>query len=369
VPDQRVVVDGRMMFGGGIGTYLRNLFPLVTQLRPNFRMTLLVPSGSGYRLAWVPSNAVEVVECAAPIYSIREQWALRAACPADASLVWSPHYNMPLALPRRTRLAVTVHDIMHLTRPEYRRSLTKRAYARAMFTAVRDRASLVLFDSKFVEEEFRKHVGDPRGITQVAPLGVSDDWRIGGGARPEVVGARPYIVFVGYHKPHKNLRGLLSAFQRVINRIPHNLLIAGRSEGLRTADAGIAAAAASLGDRVIFAGEIGPGELRGAVAHADLLVQPSFDEGFGLPPLEAMAMGCPCLVSRAGSLPEVCADAAAYCDAGDPASIADGIVALLDDGDLRQRLIQRGYERAAGYTWHRCADTTASALEGAMTRL
>jgi glycosyltransferase involved in cell wall biosynthesis len=278
---------------------------------------------------------------------------------------WSPHYNIPLALPRRIPLVATVHDVMHLTRPEYRDSVAKRAYARGMFRALRARASTILFDSAFTAEQFHRHVGAPKCATSVVHLGVADEWR---GTPPAAkrTNPRPFVMFVGLHKPHKNLRGLLDAFGRIIDRVPHDLLIAGRSDGLATADRGLAHAAAALGDRVVFTGEIAEAELRGLVAAADLLVQPSFEEGFGLPPLEAMAVGCPCLVSRAGSLPEVCADAAAYCDPGDAISIADGMLRVLEDPGVRRRLIERGYEHSARYSWSRCADETASAIEKAM---
>jgi glycosyltransferase involved in cell wall biosynthesis len=354
-----------MIAGGGIGTYLRNVVPAVAAVRPNWHVTALVRDAAPAPESLRHASNISIRRCDAPIYSMREQWSLREAIPADADLFWAPHYNIPLALPRRVPLAVTVHDVMHLTRPEYRASIAKRAYAHRMFQAVRARASAIVFDSSFTAGQFRRHVGEPTGTTSVVHLGVADDWR-GTPPGPNRASSRPYVVFVGYHKPHKNLRGLLEAFGRIVDRVPHDLVIAGRSEGLATADKTLARAAAALGDRVTFTGEVDEATLRGCVAFADLLVQPSFDEGFGLPPLEAMAIGCACLVSTAGSLPEVCADAAAYCDPSDPGSIASAMLSLLADADARRRLVARGRSHSARFRWSDCAELTARVLTDAM---
>lgn len=365
VPDRHIIVDARMANGGGIGTYLRNLLPHVASLRPQWQFTLLV-DGDSRQPSWIGESNIAARTCGAPIYSLREQWALRAACAVDADLFWSPHYNIPLSVPRRMRLAVTVHDIMHLTRPEYRVSVAKRVYTRVMFGAVRRHAALILFDSVFSARRFRQHVGPPVGITQVAELGVSDDWRAARSTQLARLCERPYVIFVGYQKPHKNLSGLLKAFGAIADKVPHDLVIVGRAGGLATPDLQVTRGAAALGDRVVFTGEVSDTELRAWVAHADLLVQPSFDEGFGLPPLEAMAIGCPCVVSNAGSLPEVCGDAAAYCDPYNPASIAEGIISVLGDDSYREQLVERGYARSQQFSWSRCADVTVGALEAAL---
>jgi len=93
------------------------------------------------------------------------------------------------------------------------------------------------------------------------------------------------------------------------------------------------------------------------------LVLPSLYEGFGLPPLEAMACGCPTIVSRAASLPEVCGDAAEYCDPLDSGSIAAAIARVLEDPKLRETLRCRGLERARHFTWERSARGALSVLD------
>ncbi|HHI02617.1 MAG TPA: glycosyltransferase family 1 protein, partial [candidate division Zixibacteria bacterium] len=102
---------------------------------------------------------------------------------------------------------------------------------------------------------------------------------------------------------------------------------------------------------VILAGHLEDAELIGLYRNALLFVYPSLYEGFGLPPLEAMACGCPAVVSKTASLPEVCGDAAFYVDPYDTDDIARGMEALINDKALRQRLIQKGKEQARRYDW------------------
>jgi glycosyltransferase involved in cell wall biosynthesis len=114
---------------------------------------------------------------------------------------------------------------------------------------------------------------------------------------------------------------------------------------------------------VRFTGHLPEAELRQYYVHADALVLPSWYEGFGLPPLEAMACGVPVAVSRRASLPEVCGEAAVYFDhPEDPADIAAGIGRLLGDEALRRELVARGRERAREFTWDRAAEGTLEVI-------
>ena len=174
---------------------------------------------------------------------------------------------------------------------------------------------------------------------------------------------KPYVLFVGSVKPHKNVGGLIRALELAQRRIPHDLVIVGRREGLITADEAVAAKAKALGARVHFTGFVRDDLLKQFVKHADALALPSFYEGFGLPPLEAMACGCPALVSNAASLPEACGDAALYCDPHSPEDIAEKLVLLMEDEALRTSLRRKGLERVKRFTWEACAQKTLEVLE------
>jgi len=355
-----IVVDARMIGSSGIGTYLQNTLSRMVAARPDWRFTLLgAPAQLESAGLASPAN-VQVRETRAPIYSLREQVAFAAPGLRRAELFWSPHYNVPLLTTRR--LLVTVHDVMHLALPEYRRRWPHRQYATTMYAAVRRRAAAVICNSEYTRREFERLAGPVRS-THVIHLGVDPSWFAA--ARPwDGRAARPYIVFVGLAKPHKNLVGLLRAFAMLRDRIPHDLtIIGGNAHVLRTVDDRIGPEAAGLEERLHVLDHLQLGALQQCVAGADVLVQPSLCEGFGLPPLEAMAAGTPCLVSRIEPLIEVCGDAAAYCDPHDPHDIADQLLRLLQDPAMRHDLRRRGRDRARTFSWDRTADATLSIFE------
>lgn len=360
-----IAIDVRMARDSGIGTYIRNLVPLVTAGRPTWRFTLLGRTRDVQEIGLDRSPNVAIRECSARTYTLREQVELRRRAPADADLFWSPHYNIPLAW--RGRLMVTVHDVFHLAMPQFVPGRLKRIYARSMFAAVDRKASAVITVSSFSRDEYATHVGTRRAPV-VVYNGVHDSWRTTTPppARGTATGRDPYILFVGNIKPHKNLRTLVRAFGSLLPEIPHELLIVGRREGLRGPDERVVTDVAALGHRARFMGEVDDRTLRSYVAGADALVAPSLYEGFGLPPLEAMALGCPTLVSRAASFPEICGNAASYCDPLDSDDMARALRALLLDDCLRRELRARGPERAAEFTWARSAEQTLAVLESAL---
>jgi glycosyltransferase involved in cell wall biosynthesis len=300
-----------------------------------------------------------VVPHRAPLYGLRQQLLPAAARALEPDLLWVPHYNVPLTW--RGRLLVTVHDLAHLALPELFGRGPRRVYARLTFAAVRRRAAGLMFVSRFSRDEFHRLVGTPRGREWTVANGVEPEW-FEVAPPPE---ERPYFLYVGNVKPHKNLGRLLEAFASLTAELPHDLVLVGRRRGFLTGDPEIGRRAEALGRRVRFTGFIETGELRPTVAGATALVLPSLYEGFGLPALEAMACGRPVLAARAGALPEVCAEAALYCDPRDPEAIADGLRRLATEPELAGRLAAAGRERARRFSW----DETARSVTEAIRRL
>ena len=342
-----------MLDTGGIGTYLAELLPRVVDRMTECEFTLLGDSPS-LRALMRDDRRIDIRHWTTPIYTVREQLEIRSLLPGDATLVWTPHYNIPLAW--TGPLAVTVHDVAHLALPQS--SVARSLYARMLFAAVRRRAAVVLCDSEFTRQEFQRHAGTPRRAI-VCHLGVDERWF----ELPESEApVTPYFLFVGNVKPHKNLGRLVEAFTRVAPRIPHRLLIAGRREGMRTVDRRVVDLAASLSDRIEFTGYVSPDQLDLLIAGCDALVLPSLYEGFGLPPLEALACGRLVLAARAGSLPEVCGPEAMYFD---PENL-DDIARALEQGARRGADspddMQRRRDWARRFTWERCAQVTAHEL-------
>lgn len=345
-----------MLDSGGIGTYLAELLPRVIALVPEATFTLL---GDPEKLQALAGHVapVDIREWRTPIYTVREQLDIPRLLPRDTSVFWSPHFNVPLVW--RGPLVVTVHDVAHLALPQ--RSLARTLYARHMFATVRRRAHSVLCDSAFTRRELEQRSGPARRAL-VCHLGVARHWFSLRRATPET----PYFLYVGNVKPHKNLARLLDAFSRIQARIPHRLMIVGRREGMRTIDHESAVRAERLGDRVQFTGQVSAAQLERHVADCDALVLPSLYEGFGLPPLEALACGRPVVVSAAGSLPEVCGPLADYFDPLDVTSIADALERVATRPPDSWETLERRRQWARRFDWASCAETTAAELRDAL---
>ena len=345
----------------GIGRYLRNLIP---PLLPLLHCDSVRVLGTKKLLGAEPWLAqVELFETAAAIYSPAEQALPFTTAVRATTLLWVPHYNVPLAY--RGPLALTIHDIAPIALPEIFPSTLKRRFAHLLIERGIAHASAILADSQFTAQELTTRLGVPPEKITVAHLGLEQTWTTDAEAHREPDGA-PYLLYVGNVKPNKNLSALLTAFAQVQNRIPHRLLLAGRMRGFGTGDDAVLHTAKSFGDRVRFTGEISDSELIAFYRGATALVLPSLYEGFGLPLLEAMQLGCPVLASTAGSLPEIGGDAALYFDPRNPASLASRLLEIQDDTVL-DTLRKSGHARISQFSYAKCAAQTAEVLNRLLT--
>jgi alpha-1,3-rhamnosyl/mannosyltransferase len=178
--------------------------------------------------------------------------------------------------------------------------------------------------------------------------------------------AQPYLLSMGNTKPHKDLQTLLRAFAHVAPALPDLRLLLVGEEPPGYLDAVPAGAPPEVRARVTFTGRVSDAELRALYAGASAFVFPSRYEGFGLPPLEAMALGAPVVCANAASLPEVVGDAALLFPAGDVGALAEALSRVLGDPALRERASQAGRERAAEFTWERTAAATVAVYREAL---
>ena len=358
----QIVVDVRFLQVSGIGTYLRSLLPGVISRIPEARWELLVRSPD--REAARALGAVFLREMDARPLSIREQGAVPARLLPRTDLLWVPHINVPVLAPLVARaLAVTLHDLLILE-PRLA-SPVQRLYARTVLPVVERFADPIFCVSAATRDRWR--AAYPRSARpHVTPNGVAPEWFEPPTAPlPPVLGsaaAPPYVLFAGNLKPHKNLVRLLGAFAKIQDRVPHRLVLAGNLEGLRTVDREALARIVAAGERVLRLGYLEPPVLKTVMAHADAFVFPSRYEGFGLPPLEAMAVGVPVAAARIPSVQEACGEAAHWFDPLDVDDMAARLLEVLRDEDLRARLRQRGRARAEQMGWDRPALAVARAL-------
>ncbi len=363
----RVALDARKIRDGGIGTYIRELLlALAAAPGPHEWVALLDPLDLG-AFVW-PGGRVREAPVRARKYGLVEHLAVPAAArAAGATLLHEPHYTLPLGW--HGPAVVTVHDLIHVSHARFFRPGAA-LYARAMAGMAVRRARLAIADSAFTRDEMVRWLGADPARVRVVPLGVS-----GGMARrdPDAVTAfrraralpADYLLYVGARKAHKNLALVLEALARIAPASRPPLVLSGRPWAC---DDPLARLADRLGvtDAVRFAGELdADGGLACLYSGAALYVQPALVEGFGLPPLEAMACGTPVLSSNGGALPETVGDAAALLPPVDPEAWAAEITALLADGTRRAALAARGLARAQEFTWARAAEMTRAVYEEA----
>jgi alpha-1,3-rhamnosyl/mannosyltransferase len=266
------------------------------------------------------------------------------------------HCPLPVAppLPHPTPTLVAVGDALAWERPEwFPRALG--LHARFVLAPALRRAAAVLVPSEHTRERLLASV---RGLSEqrvrVTPWGIDARFAPGPGR------AGPYLLTVGTLQPRKNLEAAISAFERLGG--DHRLVVAGawgwHGDALRSRLARSPARAA-----IDVLGRVSDDDLLALYRGADCLLFPSRGEGFGFPPLEAMACGTPVVAAAAGSLPEVLGDAAPLVDPDDPAALAAAVADVLRDPDPWRA---RGRECAAAYSWERCAELTVAAYEAAL---
>lgn len=256
----------------------------------------------------------------------------------------------------RRRQLVVIHDLQVFARPGTHGALFNRAYRFLLPRGAR-RAEALCAVSRSTAAEIEKHFGIPRARITVTggghehALAVPADESIL--ERHRLPRGR-YLLAVSSLNPNKNFAAILRALR--IARLDVPLVIAGEANPRVFAGAPLPAGA-------IQVGRVGDGELRALYENALGFVFPSFYEGWGLPPGEAMALGCPVLVSITTSLPEVCGEAALYCDPADDDSIARALRKLVEDEPGRRELAALGPAQAAKHTWRGAAERVWAAAQ------
>jgi glycosyltransferase involved in cell wall biosynthesis len=358
--ERLVAIDARMIEHSGIGTYLRNLLEKLPTTGNEYVFEVICSRKEALR--GLPLDRFRSVPAKSPIYSVSEQWEI-ARLARHAQVLHSPHYNAPLLY--RGNLVVTIHDLTHVTDPTFKRTLAARFYARPMFNLVARRADRIIADSEFTKQQIVEHLAIPPSKVSVVYLGVNDQFcpHDRGQAVPRVSSLlglnRPYILFVGNLKPHKNVKTLIQAFSQICAHrdFDHQLLILGDDQKWK---AGLVSECERLGidGRVVFAPHVPYEDLPWVYKAAEVLVMPSLIEGFGLPVLEAMACGTPVVCARAASLPEVAGNAAEYFEPSSADDLAAAIERVVRSLELQETLRRKGLERVKLFSWDECARQT-----------
>jgi glycosyltransferase involved in cell wall biosynthesis len=352
----RIAIDVRKLHDFGVGTYVRNLVHWLARLDRDTEFVLLCRREDCEAIEQLGPNFRPMPDRSAN-YSVAEQLTV----PLDlarvrADLFHAPHYVLPALTPCRS--IVTIHDCIHLMFPQYLPGRIAHLYARVFFWVAANRSARILTVSEASKRDILRFFPVPSDKVAVIHNAIDDRFATPPDA-DEMAQVREryqlhdrFLLYAGNVKPHKNLERLIDAFSRLRSEGLGDikLLITG-AEISRYAELRRAVHRFNLHKHVRFLGFQSAKTLAILYRLADAFVFPSLYEGFGLPPLEAMASGTPVLTSNVSSLPEVVGDAALLIDPYDPESIAQGMYRILSDESLRTDLIARGHARAATFSW------------------
>lgn len=357
---KKIVIDFRMHKASGIGTYIKSLLPFLVE---KFEIVLLGNRDEIGGYEW--SKSVKVIKCKSKIYSIKEQLELPLKIP-KCDIFWSPHYNIPI-LPIRAKFrAVTIHDAFHLAFCDTLNFMQK-TYAKMIFNQALSRSDIVFSVSEFSRSEILKYTKTDKNIF-IVPNAI-DERRFNNHCDSAILEAvareyklpENFILFVGNVKPHKNLKNLLFA----LDKTELNLVIVGKKDGFITSDSDIFEIIEknNLGERIFFTGYVKDTDIAAIYNLAKLFVFPSLYEGFGIPPLEAQACGCPVVCSNVASMPEVCGDSVIYFDPCNVKEMRDKIQMVLNDEILQNELRTKGFENIKRFSWERSAKQIIKTME------
>src|SRR5688572_11625110 len=354
----RIAIDARKLRDYGIGTYVRNLLRQLGR-QPSAHEYVVLCREADFEIVEEYGPRFRPIIETAGAYSVSEQFAVPIGLRREAvDLFHAPHYVLPPLTPCRS--VVTIHDCIHLRFPQYLPSRLGYAYARTSMWIATHRSNRVLTVSEASKRDILKYFHVPERKIDVIYNGI--DERFGETPSPdEVLRVReryqlndPFVLYAGNIKPHKNLERLIEAFH-ILRRNGHDtvkLLIIG-DEISKYATLRRAVHKYKLHKHVRFFGFVPDATLAILYRLARVFVFPSLYEGFGLPPLEAMASGTPVITSNVSSLPEVVGDAAMLIDPYQPDAIAGAMHRVMLDDRLRDDMRERGLMRAREFSWGR----------------
>lgn len=370
---KKIVIDGRMWEESGVGRYIRNLVGQLQTIDQKNEYYILHLRKAYDTLVYRGNFKKALADFR--WYSIEEQLKLPGLLKSlKPDLVHFPHFNVPIRYDGK--FVVTIHDLIHqhfsmersTTHGPAIYKLKQLGYKKVFKTAI-NKSLAILVPSHFVKGELVKdwkvlenkisvtyEAVDDMLLTIVNKMKMEDIKLV---MRKFNI-QPPYLFYVGNAHPHKNVEGLIKTFLRLKKEFPQlKLVLAGNDhyfwQRIRKEfqDAGL-----------IFTGLVSDRELVALYKNAKCFVLPSFEEGFGIPVLEAYASFCPVVSSSAGSLPEIGGNACLYFNPRNPSDMVEKISRLLNDEKLCQRLAKRGLSRCKEFSWEKLAEKTLEVYQG-----
>lgn len=368
----RIGIDAHMVGARETGneTYIVNLLRELLAVDGEDRYLPLTPFPRAVEAVFGPAARDRVIRVQPAPSLLRVSLGIPlAAYRHSLDLLHMTYFTPPVC---QTPVVVTVHDISFEVYPKTFSTRDRLLLSWGVPFAVR-RATRIIAVSEYTKQDLICKYGIPGEKIDVTYEAAAPQFRpvedpgCPGALCHKYGLSLPYILGVGNLQPRKNLRALLEAFRfaKTERRIPHRLVLVGKP-GWEAATFLQEVRTQGLEKEVIFTGYVPTEDLPGLYSSADLFVYPALYEGFGLPPLEAMACGTPVVASDAASLPEVLGEAALLVNARDIGALASAILRVLDDSGLALRLSGLGLAQARRFSWERTARKTVEVYRKAL---
>lgn len=363
----KIGIDARMYGNAectGIGTYIERMTNELFKIDQENEYVMFL-RGEGFKKFVAPNSRVKKVEVTPRWYSYQEQFTLPFSFAKEKlDLIHYPHFNSPILYPKKS--VCTIHDITPLFFPGHKMNAWHRRLAhKLVFQSTIKKASQVIAVSESTKQGIIDHFGLNPNKIKVTHEGVDERFKniqnngIISSVKQKFGITKPYIFFVGVWRNHKNIEGLIKAFNLLKKRhnIDHQLVLGGR-EDLHYTDIRKEIDKSDFKNDIITTGFIEDDELPVLYSAAEIFVVPSFIEGFGLIAIEAQKCACPVVSSNTSSLPEVLKDSAIFFDPQKPEEMAEQILKVLDNEQIRNDLIEKGNKNCERFRWRECAKQT-----------
>lgn len=365
----RIGIDARMYISGktGIGTYIKNMTDNIFALdkENEYVLFLLEPQYSKYQ---PKSLNVKKVLVGSHWYSWKEQFVFPWQLYKErVDLMHFPHFNTPILY--RDKNILTIHDVTPKFFPGHKmNSMARRAGFDAVFSQSLIKSDKIIAVSEKTKNDLIEYFSVDENKIKVIYEGISGDFRIiekeelcHKSIRSKYGIAKPFLLYVGVWRNHKNVVNLIKAFDVLIHKYKLDLqLVIGGEEDPYYPEVRRTWRSLDLDEHIVTPGLIPQEELPYFYNESSVFVFPSFYEGFGLVGLEAMLCGAPVAASDRGSLPEVLGEGAIYFDPSNFDEMAEKIKMILDDKALKDRLVKNGFQQIKKYSWKKCAEETLS---------
>lgn len=377
VSPTRVTIDARYLRTqhSGIGRYTEKIIEHLLEIAPHLSLHLLTHPERPAPFEEHARVRHTVFDAQANSIATRAKLA-KLVHDTSPDLYHSPFNFLPAKLAPELPRIFTLHDIMWLIHPEYctssraRRTIQGTFYKHVISRSIEE-ATRILTVSHFSREEIVSYAPQMRGKVDVSYNGIDpyfheplEAWRAWETISARVPPRKKFVLIVGQGSPYKNHQGALEAFIRAFEHDPDVYLVLVRRFSRGTSpELKRLLRHRALNSRLITLDYVSVEELRALYHAASCFLFPSIYEGFGIPPLEAMACGTPVVAGDVGAPAEVCGEGALLVDPYDPSSIAAGLREMVFDEASREAMIRRGHRRAAQFTWERCARQVLEAYD------